>query len=73
MEYTKKDISQFIIDTVDLNKKPLKFVEPNTKTVLQLIKRGYEVIVKEDSIFYVIVSPPTKNLVSKVRCKLKRR
>lgn len=63
MECTNNsDISKFIIDIVNINHRPIKFRELNTATTLNLLQKGYNVIVKEDkktlsSNFYSVVLP----------------
>lgn len=76
MEFTEKDMSQFIIETIDLNRKPLKFLDLNNITVIQLLRRGYDVIVKEDehsicSLLYSVVSPPKNSFINSIKKKFK--
>jgi len=72
MEYTNKDMSEFIMNVVNMNNKPLKFWELNTITIMQLLKKGYAVIVKEDkkslcSLFYSVVSPPKRSVIKDIK------
>ena len=77
MEYTEKDMSEFIINTVNINKQPLKFSELNTVTTMQLLTKGYNVVIKEDkhslcSLFYSMVFPKKNNIIKNVAKKFKR-
>jgi hypothetical protein len=77
MEYTERDMSEFVIDTININKQPLKFLELNTTTTLQLLTKGYNVVVKEDkhslcSLFYSVVFPPKSNFIKNVTRKFKK-